>query len=108
MHDGPKGGRWSGWWRQGLREGHEALDLVISGGIVRGSGQDQDGEFLLEGSLHADGTASLTKRYTQLFVPRPARLTCKGHWNGRVLRGSWSGEGEPNHSGPFLLWPVAS
>ena len=58
----PLSGTWCGWWRQGLREGHEAMRLTITGQRIQGSGQDQDGSFALDGQVQPDGSASLTKR----------------------------------------------
>lgn len=101
----PRGGTWFGWWRQGLREGHEAMSLTITGGLLQGSGQDQDGTFALDGQVYADGTASLIKRYTVPLIVTPPRLAYLGQWNGRVLRGTWVSETAPHTHGPFLLWP---
>jgi hypothetical protein len=101
----PMSGHWSGWWRQGLREGHEALSLAIAGGSLQGSGQDEDGAFALTGQIYADGTASITKHYTRPNIPTPPFLAYLGQWNGRVIRGSWVDERSSGNHGPFLLWP---
>lgn len=101
----PMSGQWSGWWRQGLREGHETLSLAILGGSLKGSGQDEDGAFALTGQIYADGTASITKHYTLPNIPTPPFLAYIGQWNGRVIRGSWVDERSPGNHGPFLLWP---
>jgi len=101
----PMSGHWSGWWRQGLREGHEFLSLAIAGGTLQGSGQDEDGAFALTGQIYADGTASITKHYTLPNIPTPPSLAYLGQWNGRVIRGSWVDERSPGNYGPFLLWP---
>ncbi|BDU70260.1 hypothetical protein GETHOR_23610 [Geothrix oryzae] len=101
----PRSGTWQGWWRHGLREGHEALSLTIASGRVRGAGQDQDGRFSLEGEVRPDGTATLTKRYTQPLVAVPSGLAYQGQWNGRVIRGTWADEASVCGRGPFLLWP---
>jgi hypothetical protein len=98
-------GPWRGWWRRGLQEGHEALSLTIAGGVLRGSGQDQEGTFALEGRVDADGNASLTKRYTLPLIVTPPRLAYQGRWNGRVIRGTWVDETTRQGKGPFLLWP---
>lgn len=101
----PRSGTWQGWWRHGLREGHEALSLTIAGGRVHGTGRDQDRSFSLEGEVHPDGTASFTKRYTQPLVATPSRLDYRGQWNGRVIRGTWANGTSACSHGPFLLWP---
>jgi hypothetical protein len=101
----PMSGRWSGWWRQGLREGHETLNLAIAGGTLQGNGQDEDGAFALTGQVYADGTASITKNYTLPTIQTPPFLAYIGQWNGRVIRGSWVDERSPGNHGPFLLWP---
>jgi hypothetical protein len=101
----PISGNWSGWWRQGLREGHEFLSLAIAGGSLQGSGQDEDGAFAVTGQIYADGTASITKHYTLPRIPTPPFLAYIGQWNGRVIRGSWVDERTPRNHGPFLLWP---
>ncbi len=101
----PLSGTWRGWWRQGLREGHEALRLTVTGRRIQGSGQDQDGAFALEGVLQPDGSAVLTKRYTLPALQTIERRACLGQWNGRVLRGTWADERAPQSLGPFLMWP---
>lgn len=101
----PMSGHWSGWWRQGLREGHEVMNLAIAGGILQGSGQDEDGTFALTGQIYADGTASITKHYTLPNIQTPPFLAYIGQWNGRVIRGSWVDERSASNHGPFLLWP---
>jgi hypothetical protein len=101
----PQSGTWCGWWRQGLREGHEALRLTITGQRIHGSGQDQDGSFALDGQVQPNGSASLTKRYTQALFATCEHRAYQGQWNGRVIRGTWVDETSAHSHGPFLLWP---
>jgi len=72
------GGHWQGWWRQGMREGHEVLSLSAMGGQIQGTGRDEDGAFSLNGQIYADGSASLTKRYTLPLIPTPPSLAYLG------------------------------
>jgi hypothetical protein len=99
-------GRWCGWWRQGLHEGHEVLGLTVEGVAIAGGGHDEGGAFTLAGHIHPDGLTTLTKHYTLPLTARPTKITCRGQWNGRLIRGSWADDRSPAaDQGPFLLWP---
>lgn len=56
-------GIWRCRWVQYGRTALEELALQIQNGCVHGDGVDPDGMFAYTGSVHTDGTVSLTKVY---------------------------------------------
>ena len=101
-------GPWVGWSVQYERRIHERLILTVGGGTIRGSGEDADGDFEIEGDYDAGGEVALVRRYTYctsgpegVGVP----YLYRGRWDGDVVSGEWKSIGAPHDGGAFEMWP---
>lgn len=100
-------GHWSGRWAQGREQGRERLDLIFLAGNLMGYGSDQDGAFQINGTYSPEGAADFGKVYTHPTRSVPARMTYRGQWNGRSLKGLWFDDAWFGNAGPFRMWPGA-
>lgn len=97
MHSGP----WRGWWEQrGLgRQLMDHLILTFSSGVLRGSGHDCVGDFMLQGNYESDGSVSFVKQYTGQHT-----VLYQGQSSGEgVIYGQWLIPGVD--TGRFALAP---
>ena len=100
-------GPWVGWSVQLPRKIHERMVLHVGGGKISGTGEDADGDFVVEVDYESSGEVALGRHYTyctsgpegigQLSVYR-------GRWDGGAISGEWHFISE-NDGGPFEMWP---
>jgi hypothetical protein len=104
-------GAWSGWSIQfGLRI-TESMQLTITGGRIRGTGNDKDGEFEIDGAyVERKQEVLITRTYTWTTEPTQAGVGIPyeyvGKWDGHFISGLWHPRRYPDSDGgPFEMWP---
>lgn len=95
-------GPWTGFYQHGGRRCPQHLELTFDGGVIRGGGWDNIGEFTIKGSYDL---ASREVRWTKKYVGRH-NVYCRGFREGRGIWGTWEIPGSA-HSG-FHVWPLAA
>lgn len=90
-------GRWRGWYAYGAGGQHHPMELLLTqrGESVSGAGQDDIGNFSIQGTGAEDGAVRWLKRYPTHAVDYD------GVSDGRFIRGAWRLE---EGSGTFCLW----
>ena len=90
-------GRWRGWYAYGTGGPHHPMELLLTqrGESVSGAGQDDIGNFTVQGTGAEDGAVRWLKRYSTHAVDYD------GHSDGKFIRGAWRLEGG---AGTFCLW----
>ena len=78
----------------------EDLELTFDGGVVRGSGWDRNGDFVVKGCYDLD---SREVRWTKIYATG-RKVVYRGFREGRGIWGTWR-EDAQRHAG-FLVWPI--
>ena len=95
-------GPWTGFYQRQGRKHQQDLELTFDGGVIRGGGWDDVGEFVVKGSYdESSGEARWTKVYD-----KDRKLTCRGFRDGKGIWGTWSVEGHQGEG--FHIWPVGA
>ena len=100
-------GPWVGWSVQAPRKIHERMLLRLGGGKIAGTGEDADGDFVVEGDYDAGGEVALVRRYTYCTAgPEGVGVLSiyRGRWDGGAVSGGWRFVAS-NEGGPFEMWP---
>lgn len=101
-------GPWIGWSVQHSIRIHERLILQVGGGTIRGTGEDADGDFELDGDYDAGGDVAIVRRYTYCTSgPDGVGILYlyRGRWDGALISGDWKTVGGGHDGGPFEMWP---
>ena len=100
-------GPWVGWSVQHPRKIHERLLLRIGGGKIAGTGEDADGDFVVEGDYDRGGDIAIVRRYTYCTEgPEGIGVLSlyRGRWDGHAVTGEWRFI-SASEGGPFEMWP---
>lgn len=95
-----RSGTWTGFYQQARRQHRMDLELTFDGGVLRGGGWDEIGEFRIKGS-YDDATGEV--RWTKRYVERHA-VYYRGFREGKGIWGTWQIPGQ-DHAG-FQIWPL--
>ena len=95
-------GPWTGYYQHDRRCFPQQLELTFDGGVIRGGGWDDVGEFTIKGSYDL---ASREVRWTKNYVDRH-NVYYRGFREGRGIWGTWEIPGG-GRSG-FHVWPLAA
>lgn len=91
---------WTGFFQLSGRRIPEDLDLTFDGGVIRGSGWDRNGDFVVKGSYDLE---SRGVRWTKKYASGQ-RAFYRGFREGRGIWGTWRVESK-KQSG-FFVWPI--
>lgn len=91
---------WTGFFQVSGRRIPEDLELVFDGGVIRGSGWDRNGDFVVKGCYDLD---SREVRWTKKYASG-RRAFYRGFREGRGIWGTWRLDAE-RQSG-FFVWPI--
>ncbi len=101
-------GPWVGWSVQLPRKIHERMILRIGAGKIVGTGEDADGDFIVEGDYDAGGDVAIVRHYTYCTAgPEGIGIHSlyRGRWDGSAVSGDWHFLGGSYDGGPFEMWP---
>ena len=83
------------------------MTLHVGAGKIAGTGEDADGDFVVEGDYEMNGDVAMVRHYTYC-TSGPEGIgvlsVYRGRWDGGAVSGDWrfiSGE----DGGPFEMWP---
>jgi hypothetical protein len=93
-------GAWTGFYQQTGRRYSQDMELTFDGGVVRGAGWDNLGEFVIKGSYDLE---SREVRWTKLYVGKH-RVYYRGFREGKGIWGTWRMPGQKRAG--FHVWPV--
>lgn len=100
-------GPWVGWSIQLPRKIHERFVLRLGDGKIAGTGEDADGDFVVEGDYDTGGEVAIVRRYTYSTHgagDNGGPTLYRGRWDGGAISGDWRFLFE-NDGGPFEMWP---
>ncbi|HRJ27470.1 MAG TPA: hypothetical protein PLO61_08190 [Fimbriimonadaceae bacterium] len=106
-----RSGLWTGMSVQMPRRVMERIDLHICGTQLVGTGEDVDGDFLLDGVYDpATRRVEIARRYTRTtrhleFDPSLVSFQYEGIWDGQMITGTWYESFNEVNTGPFEMWP---
>jgi hypothetical protein len=93
-------GPWTGFYQRTGRRHAQDLELSFEGGVIRGAGWDNVGEFVIKGSYYLE---SREVRWTKKYADGTS-VYYRGFREGKGIWGTWRIPGG-DHSG-FHVWPL--
>jgi hypothetical protein len=93
-------GPWTGFYQQTGRRYAQDMELTFEGGVIRGAGWDNQGEFVIKGCYDLESReVRWTKKYVGLH-----NVYYRGFREGKGIWGTWQMPGQRRAG--FHIWPL--
>ncbi|MGE3171732.1 MAG: hypothetical protein AB7O97_03840 [Planctomycetota bacterium] len=94
-------GPWTGFYQRTGRRFAQEMELSFDGGVIRGAGWDNVGEFVIKGCYDLD---TREVRWTKKYAGR--NVYYRGFREGKGIWGTWREPGKPRAG--FHVWPLGA